>query len=183
MKHFFVVIAAMLIAICPRLAFADEWGCEVLLCAASSTPSWHGVPECHPPMDRLISEMKKPGFSWPTCPEGGADKPGYEAFAECPAGWSPAAGEHGRNGFANSELSRCTRAVSDCHDGRRQFGRAGEGARTEVRDDGTTRVYDGGRGCGYREYMARPRRQQPYFFDIRDPQTQVTSRFYFDLSK
>jgi hypothetical protein len=31
--------------------------------------------------------------------------------------------------------------------------------------------------------VARPRRQQPYFFDIRDPQTQVSSRFYFDLSK
>ena len=31
MKHIFVVIVALLIAICPHLAFANEWGCEVLL--------------------------------------------------------------------------------------------------------------------------------------------------------
>ena len=48
---------------------ASEWGCEVLLCASSSNPSWRGVPACHPPMNRLISAMKKPGFDWPTCHE------------------------------------------------------------------------------------------------------------------
>lgn len=52
---------------------ASEWGCEVLLCASSSNPSWRGVPACHLPMYRLISAMKRPGFSWPTCPEGGAE--------------------------------------------------------------------------------------------------------------
>lgn len=45
---------------------ASEWGCEVLLCASSSNPSWRGVPACRPPMYRLISAMKGWGFSWPT---------------------------------------------------------------------------------------------------------------------
>lgn len=183
MKQMLIAIVAVLSAICPRLAVADEWGCEVLLCAASSDPSWHSVPECHPPMDRLISEMKKPGFSWPTCPEGGAGKPEYEPFAECPAGWSPTSGEDGRDGFARSEMSRCTRTMTDCRNGRNRFGGNGDHARTEVGEDGITRVYDDGWRCGYREYMSRPRRQQPYFFDIRDPQTQANSRFYFDLNK
>lgn len=29
-------------------AQASDWGCEVLLCASSSNPSWRGVPACHP---------------------------------------------------------------------------------------------------------------------------------------
>lgn len=88
-------------------AKASEWGCEVLLCAASSHPSWRGVDTCHPPMERLISAMKKPGFSWPTCPEGGAGKPGYEKYAECPAGWTPAADDVGGSGFrGNSHGAR-----------------------------------------------------------------------------
>ena len=28
---------------------ASDWGCEVLLCAASSNPSWHDVASCRPP--------------------------------------------------------------------------------------------------------------------------------------
>ena len=52
-------------AVLPAPAAASEWGCEVLLCASSSNPSWRGVPACHPPMTRLISAMKKPGFHWP----------------------------------------------------------------------------------------------------------------------
>lgn len=67
---------------------ASEWGCEVLLCASSSNPAWRGVPACHPPMYRLISAMKGWGFSWPTSPEAGTGKPGYEAYDECPVGWS-----------------------------------------------------------------------------------------------
>jgi len=71
-----------------RLATASEWGCEILLCASSSNPSWRGVPACHPPMNRLISAMKRPSFSWPTCPEAGTGRPGYEQFEECPVGWA-----------------------------------------------------------------------------------------------
>lgn len=91
---------------------ASERGCEVVLCAASDNPSWHGVKACHPPMKPLISAMERPGFSWPTCPEGGAGKPGYERYANCPAGWTQTHQDfdHGRSG----ELSRCNPTVNSC---------------------------------------------------------------------
>lgn len=53
----------------PDRAEASEWGCEVLLCASSSNPSWRGVPACHPPMHRLISAMKGWGFRGPLAPK------------------------------------------------------------------------------------------------------------------
>ncbi len=46
-------------------AQASQWGCEVPLCASSSSPSWRGVPACHPSMNRLILAMRRTGFSWP----------------------------------------------------------------------------------------------------------------------
>jgi hypothetical protein len=61
-----------------RNVHASEWGCEVLLCASSSDPSWRGVQACHPPMYRLISAMNGWGFKWPTCLEAGTGEPGYE---------------------------------------------------------------------------------------------------------
>lgn len=158
---------------------ASEWGCEVLLCAASDNPSWHGVEACHPPMERLISAMELPRFSWPTCPEGGAGKPGYERYASCPAGWMPTQGDqdfdHGRPG----ELSRCTRTVNSCK--ARTFQRYQHDDRTEVTKDGITRVYSGSSSCEYREYTARPLRDQPYYFDIESSQGGATQRHYFDL--
>ncbi|NEJ83261.1 hypothetical protein GR268_43065, partial [Rhizobium leguminosarum] len=63
-----------------------SWGCQVLLCAASQNPSWHGVPYCVPPMTKLIAAMKEPGFSWPICHEANAGKPGRESYEDCPAG-------------------------------------------------------------------------------------------------
>ena len=158
---------------------ADEWGCEVLLCAASSAPSWHAVPECQPPMERLILAMKKPGFTWPTCPEGGAGKPGYEPFENCPTGWSPTEGGDGGDGYFRAEQSRCMRPGHNCRSGgfrdRDGYGASDTGA------NGVTRIYHGDRGCDYTEYMSRSRRQQPYFFDIVDQTTKVPTRYYFDL--
>ena len=52
-------LAAIIAIVSPAASFlpdvdaqASEWGCEVLLCASSSNPSWRGVPACHPPMNR-----------------------------------------------------------------------------------------------------------------------------------
>jgi hypothetical protein len=70
----------------PANVQASEWGFEVLLCAASSNSSWRSVSACHAPMSRLISAMNDWGFKWPTCPEAGTGRPGYERFAACPAG-------------------------------------------------------------------------------------------------
>ena len=74
MPHHVVLGLFLTAAALPAPAAASEWGCEVLLCASSSNPSWRGVPACHPPMNRLISAMKKPGFDWPTCPEAGTGR-------------------------------------------------------------------------------------------------------------
>ncbi|WP_141105722.1 hypothetical protein [Rhizobium sp. R693] len=182
MKSILVAVSVLVVSFVPRLAAADEWGCEVLLCVASSNPSWHGVPECHPPMDRLIQAMKAPGFSWPTCPEARAGKPGYEPFANCPPGWSATEGGVGRAG-TRTELSRCMRPVNDCRGGAWTSRGFADKDRTEVRPDGTSRVYHDNRSCAYTEYVARPRREQPYYFDIRDETGDKHSRIYFDLTR
>jgi len=159
-------------------ATADQWGCEVLLCAASSDPSWHGIPECQPPMRRLIKAMKRPGFSWPTCPEGGAGKPGFEMFEDCPSGWTPT--DDGRNGTYSTGLSRCTRTGSDCRKGR-PFEKANDGRLVAVEQGGITRVYRDHWRCEYVDSMPRPRREKPYYFDVVDEATTSASRVYFDL--
>ncbi|RUM10318.1 hypothetical protein [Rhizobium fabae] len=172
-----ILLALSVFGLPLQAAQGSEWGCEVLLCAASDNPSWHEVESCHPPMERLITAMKRPGFSWPTCPEGGAGKPGYDRYADCPAGWQPVAGDqdydHGRSG----ELSRCSRTVRVCN------GRTPQSAdsdRQENTREGITREFLGRNSCEYREYVARPLRAQPYYFDIKSEQG-GTERHYFDL--
>jgi hypothetical protein len=138
----------------PDRAEASEWGCEVLLCASSSNPSWRGVPACHPPMYRLISAMKGWGFSWPTCPEAGTGKPGYEAYAECPLGW----------GVGSSN----------------QYHGVGQGDLcVQVRNSGPS-DFGGRDGCEQTVTMPRPLREDPYYFDIRDDAGSVM-RHWFNL--
>lgn len=139
-------------------AVASEWGCEVLLCASSSNPSWRGVPACHPPMNRLISAMSGWGFSWPTCPEAGTEKPGYEQYADCPPGWSVGYSEndHGARGQPNL----CIQVRNTCES--RYRGRQEECRRTSS--------------------MTRTRRDEPYYFDIPNEDGQVT-RHWFSLKK
>lgn len=138
-------------------AHASQWGCEVLLCASSSSPSWRGVPACHPPMHRLISAMRGWGFSWPTCPEAGTGKPGYEQYEDCPAGWSIGYTEFGMGG--RSEPDICTQTTNTC------------GSRFGGRD-----------GCTQTVSMPRPVRDDPYYFDIRNDDG-ITSRHWFSLRK
>lgn len=137
-------------------AEASEWGCEVLLCASSSNPSWRGVPACHPPMYRLVSAMGRWGFSWPTCPEAGAGKPGYEAYQECPAGWSV--------GFSNQDHGAgkgdlCVQVRNICPQG-----------------------FSGRDSCEQTVTMARPLRDDPYYFDIRHDDGEST-RHWFNLRR
>lgn len=136
-----------------------EWGCQILLCAASESPSWHGVPYCVPPMHKLITAMAKPGFSWPICPGAGTGAPNYEKYDDCPAGYTPSRSGNDDHGFSSSELNMCTRSVNTCKFGRRN------------RDDGCIQV----------QTISRPTRAKPYYFDI--PQsTGVKQRFWFDLN-
>lgn len=180
MLKLLVSMSAACTVLASEPARASGWGCEVLLCAASDNPTWQGVPSCHPPMDRLMSAMKRPGFSWPTCPEGGASKPGYEPFEQCPAGWTPSAEPQGGDNASSGELSRCSRTVEQCGwgggNGGGEQGQAGTGS-------DVTRIYSGENSCQYTEFMARPRREKPYFFDITGEEGRASSRHYFSLGR
>lgn len=163
MKHWIVVVAAAVGGcLLPGSAVASEWGCEVLLCASSSDPAWRGVPACHPPMNKLIAAMKRPGFSWPTCPEAGTGLPGYEQFEDCPAGWS--ATTNPNQDRKNSSKSHCARTVNLCRKGHRmRFGRDGE-------------------GCTRTELIARGSRAEPYYFAIKGEADETVSRHWFGLA-
>lgn len=140
----------------PGRAEASEWGCEVLLCASSSNPAWRGVPACHPPMYRLISAMKGWGFSWPTCPEAGTGKPGYEAYDECPSGWSVGSSDQDHGG---GQGDLCIQVRNRCPSG-----------------------YGGRDGCQETVTMPRPVREDPYYFDITAGDGKVT-RHWFNLRR
>ena len=142
----------------PVHAADAEWGCQVLLCAASVNPSWHGVPYCVPPMVKLIEEMAKPHFSWPICSSAGTKAPGYEKYGDCPAGYSVGYTLMDSGNHSSSEPNLCVKTTNHC------------GAR-DYSDHG-------GDGCG--ETVSRPLRDQPYYFDIRQSSGN-TQRFWFDL--
>lgn len=137
-------------------AQAGEWGCEVLLCASSSNPSWRGVPACHQPMNRLISAMGGWGFSWPTCPEAGTGRPGYEAYDECPAGWSIGYSNQDHGG---GQPDLCVQVRNTCPSG-----------------------FGGREDCQQTVTMARPARGDPYFFDITHDDGKIT-RHWFNLKR
>lgn len=182
----FTVLAMAMACTAQLPARANEWGCEVLLCAASDNPAWQAVATCRPPMERLIAAMKEPGFSWPTCPEGGAGKPGYDRYADCPSGWTPSAAEADNGHGASSDLSRCRRIVDQCGRGATQDsdvgadGRAGDGVGN---NDGITREYSQHDLCQVIETMARPLRNKPYFFDIDGQDGSGPTREYFSLDR
>lgn len=150
-----VLSAAVFASLTDRTA-ASEWGCEVLLCASSSNPAWRGVPACHPPMQRLISAMGNWGFSWPTCPEAGTGKPGYEAYDECPSGWSVGSSNQDHGG---GQGDLCIQVRNRCPSG-----------------------YGGRDGCQETVTMPRPVREDPHYFDIMAGDGKVT-RHWFNLRK
>ncbi|WP_432349947.1 hypothetical protein WMC41_31075 (plasmid) [Shinella yambaruensis] len=163
--HVHVVLGMFLTAaVLPAPAAASQWGCEVLLCASSSSPSWRGVPACHPPMNRLISAMKKPGFDWPTCPEAGTGSPGHERYAECPAGYQVES-RGDRNGFAR-EGDLCVKTVNVCQ------GKA-HGFQSSDRQ----------RSCIQTVSISRPLRSEPYYFDIKNDTSGQTERHWFGLNR
>lgn len=160
------IVVGMLLTVAtpPEPAFAGAWGCEVLLCASSSNPSWRGVPACHPPMDRLISAMKKPGFDWPTCPEAGTGSPGHERYADCPDGYQVGS-RHDRNSFVGKG-DLCVKTVNFCQGNAHGF-----------------YTSDRQRSCIQTVSRPRPRRSEPYYFDIKNDTSGQTERHWFGLNR
>lgn len=138
-----------------------EWGCQVLLCAASSNPSWHGVPYCVPPMLKLIRAMARPHFSWPICPGAGTKAPNYEKYADCPAGYTVGYSSSGGHNSAVRKPDLCLKTINRC------------GSGSYYRRDGHS--------CVETISQPRPLRAQPYYFDIRQA-SGTTQRFWFDLN-
>lgn len=116
-------------------------------------------------MTRLISAMSKPDFKWPTCPEAGAGAPGYERYEDCPAGTT--IGYSFDNDKGPGEPDQCIKTVNVC---------ASSPSLWRYHDDG-------GSSCIQTLATPRARRQQPYYFDIRNGATQQAERHWFELNK
>ncbi len=56
----------LLLLLLTQSAYADDWGCQVMLCMSNPAGPM-AVAECVPPMQRLYDAMSKKGFKWPTC--------------------------------------------------------------------------------------------------------------------
>ncbi|MEZ2129799.1 hypothetical protein AAE028_18825 [Sinorhizobium sp. CB9] len=158
----------------PAKAENPSWGCQVLLCAASQNPSWPGVPYCVPPMTKLIAAMKEPGFSWPICHEANAGKPGHETYGDCPSGTTVGYSSQMGNGWSG-EPDQCIKTVDVCRT-------PGQHASDADLRGGVIRRSFGDRGNSCIEQIAtpRPRRADPYYFDIPNDKG-VKERFWFDL--
>lgn len=145
----------------------DEFGCKVLLCAASENPSWRGVPYCVPVMAKLYSMMKSWSFAWPVCTSAGTGAPGYEQYDDCPEGWTASVigSESNRDVFLTSGdggqhvCQKETQTFFGCN-GDMGFSNTVTG--------------HGGRNCV--QTIPRPLRAEPYYFDIPDHK-----RVYFNV--
>ncbi|MDR6100500.1 hypothetical protein QE369_000678 [Agrobacterium larrymoorei] len=144
----------------PTNAQDADWGCQVLLCAASVAPSWHQIPYCVPPMMKLITAMARPHFSWPICKGAGTGAPGFERYEACPAGFTVDYSSQGSDNNWNREPDLCIKSVNRCGQG----------------------FYYERNSCIDTITQPRPLKDQPYYFDIRQ-QSGKPQRFWFDLNK
>lgn len=155
-RTFFAIgIAATAVSL-PASAWAeDEFGCKVLLCAASENPSWSGVPYCVPVMAKLYSMMQAWSFTWPVCTAAGTGGPGYEPYDNCPEGWqasvigpgsSSGVLSVGGHGSGQHVCQRYTQSFFGCI------------------DDNRSSVISGNSSC--LQTIPRPLRADPYYFDI-----------------
>lgn len=159
-----VVVAALCSgALGPSHAQDASLGCKVLLCAAATSPGWHGIPYCVPVMNRLFSILRR-GGAWPSCPEGNAGALGYEPYEPCPDG-SHEAGFI-EQGDVQSSLQPRLPHGDLCARPNPNAGRCSGGGETSACEP---------------EYLtqSRMRRAEPHFVDITT--ANGTQRFRFSL--
>lgn len=159
----FAAFALQVAIIAPDDARASEWGCEVLLCSSSSV-SWRTILACHSPMFRLLSEMKSTKFRWPTCEAAGTGAPGFEPYDECPQGYQIGSSRSERSGSRYGDI--CIRTINRCE---------GPGTRLFRRDNSE--------GCIQTLSVPRPRRENPYYFDITNDAIGRPQRHWFELNR
>ena len=155
-----------------------SFGCKILLCVAAQNPSWQGVSYCVPPVLKLLAIRKvHPGY-WPSCPEAGTGKPGYTEYEDCPAGTTPTTinreSGHGANMRGTPACAKSVQtACSKLYNRDRLFGNSSYEKNSEFH-----RADD---ACTTTEIIARPRRKDSYYFDIRNKETGKNTRYYFNL--
>ncbi|WP_147307466.1 hypothetical protein [Mesorhizobium denitrificans] len=179
-RHMLLAIAGSIVALTPTGTRAQDasFGCKILLCVASQNPSWQGVSYCVPPVLKLLAIRKvHPGY-WPSCPEAGTHKPGYAEFEDCPAGTTPTtinrASDHGGSTRGTPACAKPVQAA--CSSLYNRNDRLGSNS---YRDNaGSQRVGD---ACTTTEIIPRPRRRNPYYFDIRNEGAANFKRVYFNL--
>ena len=173
MKIGILLILVLLTAVpAGHAASAQErgpWGCEVLLCAASSNPNWQNVPYCIKPMVDLIRHLSR-GGQWPGCPGGNAQL-GYDPYAQCREGYDPVVRQetYGSEGGQSRTVHMCQSRdpVRICYD---DFSNQKDG---ELRPPSRV-CYD-----DYRRYH-RPPNPNPYHYDIRN-EAGMVERHSFNL--
>ena len=86
------LLGLLVLATFAQLSYADDWGCQVLLCLSDPRgPKTES--QCHPPIDRLFSERRKRNFRFPTCDMASSSngqsyaRMGSDNFDPCPSGY------------------------------------------------------------------------------------------------
>lgn len=143
-------------------------------------------------MKRLIAAMAKPGFDWPICHQAKAGEPGRQEFEDCPAGARPTSSNDGNdNGLRRrNEEDQCVRIVDRCEN-RGEYNRLYGDEDANQRNGVTVRPISGNsdhfvkrdnryNGCKVQVTSPRPRRANPWFFDIPNDKG-VKERFWFNL--
>lgn len=90
------LILGLILIFCLDSSYADDWGCEVLLCLANPAGPM-AVAECQPPIKKLYKFLDN-GGSMPTCDMAGGEVGGHRSWAQvvydpydpCPTGLQPA---------------------------------------------------------------------------------------------
>lgn len=179
-RHMLLAIAGSIVALTPTGTRAQDasFGCKILLCVASQNPSWQGVSYCVPPVLKLLAIRKvHPGY-WPSCPEAATHKPGYAEYEDCPAGTTPTTinreSDHGGNVHG---IPACAKPVQTACS--RLYNRNdSRGINSYQEHAEFQRV---GNVCTTTEITPRPRRKDPYYFDIRNKVTGNVERYHFNL--
>lgn len=105
-----------------------------------------------------------------------AGKPGHEDYEDCPSGTTVGYSSRGGNTTSRSEPDQCIETVNICRPSGQRNGSTRSGGLTINRNLGGD-----GDSCTKQIATPRPRRADPYYFDIPNDEG-VKERFWFNLN-
>jgi hypothetical protein len=134
--------------------------------------------------------MKKPGFSWPTCPQANSSEARYEPYDDCPEGWSPFTPTSDKSRMGQASMCRIAASkIGQPASYGMKIGRDGDGTATfqlggksvQVRIVSASGAGHSGQVTTYYE-ASRPRRAKPYYIEY-DDANGARQRSWFNLNK